>query len=277
MDPVAFKIFSLPVRWYGIMAACGVIAAYLMIKKNRDYAKISLEQSADITFLLIVAGVIGSRIFYVVQFFDQFRYTYKNGYKVPLGAFETFVEMLKVYNGGLVFYGGFICATISLFIYCRIKKFDFWKITDMCAPGLALGHAFGRIGCLLNGCCFGKPSSWGITYPEDSIPGQCYPGQSLQPVQLYEALFNVGLAVFLNYSLRKLKPGQNVALYFILYGIVRFCDEFLRGDHQPEELYFTIFTPAQFLGLFIIPIGFILFIYFHFKHKVVEENEMDDK
>lgn len=273
MDPVAFKIFSFPIRWYGVMAACGVIAAYLMIKKNRDYAKVSVEQSADLTFMLILVGVIGSRLFYIIQFFDQFRYTYKNGVKIPLSNFAVFLEMLKVYNGGLVFYGGFICAVIALIIYCRIKKLDFWKITDMCAPGVALGHAFGRIGCLLNGCCFGKPASFGITYPKNSFPGQCYPGQSLHPVQLYEALGNVALAILLNYTLRKLKPGQNMALYFCLYGIMRFCDEFLRGDHRPEDLFFHTFTPAQFISMFVVPIGVGMFIFFQVKDNVADSSD----
>lgn len=250
------------------MAALGVIAAYLMIKKNRDYAGVTVEQAADITFVMIISGVVGARLFYIIQFFDQFRYTYKNGVKIPVSNFSMIMEMLKVWKGGLVFYGGFICAVIVLIIYCRMKKLNFWKITDMCAPGLALGHAFGRIGCLLNGCCFGKPNSWGITYPPESIPGQFYPGQCLHPVQLYEAICNVILAILLNYSLRKLKPGQNVALYFFLYGVIRFCDEFFRGDHLQKDLFFGVFTPAQFIGLFLIPIGLGLFLFFQRKENV---------
>lgn len=273
MDPVAFHIFSLPIRWYGVMAALGVVAAYLLIKKNRDYAGVTVEQSADITFMLILVGVIGSRLFYVIQFFDQFKYTYKNGVKIPLSSFGMLMEILKIWKGGLVFYGGFICAVIALIIYCRIKKINFWKVTDMCAPGLALGHAFGRIGCLLNGCCFGKPNAWGITYPADSIPGKCYPEQSLHPVQLYEALGNIGLAVLLHFTMRKLKPGQNLGLYLALYGVMRFTDEFLRGDHKEADLYFGTFTPAQFIGMFLIPIGVGLFIFFQVKPPVSEPAE----
>jgi len=266
------------------MAALGVCAAYLMVKKNRDYAKVSSDQVADITFLLIVTGLIGARAFYVIQYFDQFRYTYSNGVKVLRSTSAMLLEMLKIYNGGIVFYGGFIFAVIALIIYCRIKKLNFWKITDMCVPGLALGHAFGRIGCFLNGCCFGKPNSWGVTYPIDSIPGLRYPGHTLHPVQLYETVCNIALAILLNFTIRKLKPGQNLALYTFLYGIIRFSDEFFRGDHKHEDLFFGTFTPAQFIGLFLIPIGVALFIYFQKKEnknmeleEIKPENKNEDK
>ena len=266
VNPVAFKIFSLPIRWYGIMAAFGVTAAYLLVKKNRDYAKLSADQVADIIFLLILTGVIGARIFYVVEYFDQFQYTYVNGVKVLRSTSAMLLETLKIYNGGIVFYGGFICATTAMIIYCKVKKLNFWRITDVCVPGLAIGHAFGRMGCFLNGCCFGKPNSWGVKYPVDSIPAMCYPDKFLHPVQLYEVVANIALAILLNFSLRRLKLGQNLALYMMLYGLIRFCDEFFRGDHKSADLFFSIFTPAQFIGLFLIPAGMALFIYFQKFH-----------
>ena len=194
------------------------------------------------------------------------------------------LEMLKIYNGGIVFYGGFICAVIAMIIYCRIKKLDFWKLTDMCVPGLAVGHAFGRLGCFLNGCCFGKPNSWGIIYPHGTPPAHQYPDMAhaklvqidgamrtvfpslhLHPVQLYETVSNIALAILLNFTLRKFKRGQNLAFYMFLYGIIRFSDEFFRGDHQTADLFFGVFTPAQFIGLFLIPTGIVLFFYFQKK------------
>lgn len=259
------------------MAAIGVCAAYLLIRKNRKYANISSDQAADLTFLTIITGIIGARIFYVIQFFDQFRYSYINGVKVLRSTPSMLMEICKIYNGGIVFYGGFICAVISLVIYCRIKKLDFFRITDIMVPGAALGHAFGRIGCFLNGCCFGKPNSWGIMYPENSLPACAYPGQTLHPVQLYETFLNIALAVFLNFSLKKVKRGQNLALYFFLYGILRFCDELFRGDHKHTDLFFGIFTPAQFIGLFLIPVGIGLFIYFQQNENGNLELEIEDE
>jgi phosphatidylglycerol---prolipoprotein diacylglyceryl transferase len=270
MNPIAFKIFSFPIRWYGVMAALGVCSAYWLIRKNRKYADLSSDQVADLTFLMVVTGVIGARIFYVVQYFDQFRYTYFNGVKVLRSTPAMLWEMLRVDHGGLVFYGGFIVTVIAMIIYCKKKKMDFWKISDILAPGLALGHVFGRIGCFLNGCCYGKPNSWGITYSAKFFPGCKYPGHALHPVQLYEAATNLLLAVVLCFFLKKVKRGQVLAIYIFLYGIIRFCDEFFRGDHSPEDLYFGTFTPAQFIGLFLIPIGIGLFIYFQKKETVMQ-------
>lgn len=261
------------------MAALGVCAAYLLIRKNRKYADISSDQAADLTFLAVFSGVIGARIFYIVEFFDQFRYTYINGVKVLRSTPAMLFEMCKIYNGGIVFYGGFICATLSLIIFCRLKKLDFFKVADVLVPGLALAHVFGRIGCFLNGCCFGRPNTWGVTYPAGSLPASMYPGQALHPVQLYEAAGNIILAVFFNFTLKKVKRGQTLALYIFIYGILRFCDEFFRGDHKPAELFFGIFTPAQFIGLFLIPVGIGMFIYFqkneteNLQLKIYEENK----
>ena len=269
------------------MAALGVCAAYMLIKKNRDYAEVSSDQVADITFLLIFSGLIGARVCYIIQYFDSFKYATVKGVRIPVSSWQMFLDMLKIYNGGIVFYGGFIFAVIALIIYCRIKKLDFWKITDIAVPGLALGHAFGRIGCFLNGCCFGKPteSIVGYSYSAGTMPAfqhpdqaqpalmlkigdtiqACWPSLHLHPIQLYEALCNIALAVLLYFTLRKFKRGQNLALYIFLYGIIRFCDEFFRGDHQKVDLYLDYFTPAQFTGLFLIPIGIGLFIYFQKK------------
>lgn len=265
------------------MAALGVCAAYFMIKKNRKYANVSSDQVADILFLLILSGVIGARLFYIISYFDQFKYNYIKGYRVLNTIPQMLLEMLRIDHGGLVFYGGFICAVIAMIIYCRRKKLDFWMITDMCVPGLALGHAFGRVGCFLNGCCFGKTTEMpcAITYPAGTLPALRYPdvahqkiiqiGEGVQsvcssmplhPVQLYESLCNVLLAVLLNFSLKKLKRGQNLALYMFLYGVIRFSDEFFRGDYRTVDFFFGIFTPGQFIGLFIIPIGIGLFVYF---------------
>ena len=275
-DPVAFHLFSFPVRWYGIMAALGCIAAYMMFLKNRKYAGLSTEQVSDILFLLIASGIVGARIFYCVEYYDQFKYSFVNGMRVENSAGKIFLEMLKIYNGGIVFYGGFICAVIALFVYSRKKKLDFFRIADMAVPGLALGHAFGRVGCFLNGCCFGKVTSmpFSVVYPANTFPAERYPdlkqcadhlachSQHLYPVQLFESISNVIIAFSLYYLLRKLKTGQTLALYFILYGILRFSDEFLRGDYQTKDLIFGVLKPGQFVSLFLIPIGIGMFIYF---------------
>lgn len=272
MHPVALEIFSLKIRWYGIFVALGVAAAYFLMQKNRKYADASSEQVADVCFIVVLAGVLGARLFYVIQFFKHFQYELFNGVMIKRSIPQMLLEMIRIDKGGLVFYGGFICAVITLMIYCRRKKLRFLKIGDMVAPALALGHAFGRIGCLLNACCYGMESSWGISYPANKDFGFCA-GKTVQPVQLYEAIANIILMFLLCLGLRKLKPGQTAALYFFLYGILRFSLEFLRGDHKD---FILGFTPAQTIGLVLIPIGLLAFIILGKKQKE-EKDEPEDK
>ena len=267
LNPVAFKIFSHDIRWYGIMVATGVLAGYFLMQKNRKYADLSQEQVADICFFSMISGVLGARIFYVIEFFQYFQYKIVNGMQVKRQFGEMLLEMIRIDKGGIVFYGGFIGAVVTLFIYCRLKKLNFLRVFDMMAPSLALGHAFGRIGCLINGCCYGKIAHWGIHYPNLHIYGQCA-GTTRIPVQLFESLINFLLAVILHFSLKKLKPGQVISLYCILYGTVRFLDEFLRGDNT--RFFLGIFTPGQAVGLFVIPIGIAIFFYLAKRAKSAE-------
>jgi phosphatidylglycerol:prolipoprotein diacylglycerol transferase len=295
-DPVAFHIFSWPIRWYGIMAALGCIAAYITFLKNRKYAKLDIEQVSDILFLLIISGIVGARIFYCVEYYDQFKYSYTpDGKQILNSGWQIFLQMLQVYNGGIVFYGGFIFAVIALFIYCRKKQLNFWRVSDMAAPGLALGHAFGRAGCFLNGCCYGKVTDSSIcaVYPAGTFPAERYPvitgegihqhlhSMHLYPVQMYESFCNIFIAAVLMYLLRKLKTGQTLALYFIMYGIVRFSDEFLRGDYNQKDLFFNYLKPGQFVSIFLIPAGIIMFIYFaknkSLKNTVISDEENIEK
>ena len=124
---------------------------------------------------------------------------------------------------------------------------------------MARGHAFGRIGCILNGCCFGKPTgcSFGVTYPHGVLPAHFNSEVVRHPVQLYESGLNFILFLVLFSLVGKLKRGRIAALYLICYGLIRFTDEFFRGD---SNRIFNILTGAQVICLFLVPIGIILYI-----------------
>lgn len=236
------------------MAALGFVAAIIVMRLKQGHAEMSSNQVSAIALYGMISAIFGARLFYVVQFWGQSK--------------DNVLEILKIDHGGLVFYGGFICCNLVVIIYCRAKKLSILRVLDVLAVALPLGHAFGRIGCFLNGCCYGKPCllPWGVVFPEGSDPTLRYPGISLHPVQLYESCGNLALFAILFYSIRKSKPGQTTALYLFLYGLMRFLDEFLRGDHT--DFVFGIFTPAQTIGLFLIPLGLALFI--HLQKKVVK-------
>ena len=247
MDPVAFKIGFIAIRWYGVMAAAGFIAGVLIALKNRKFAGMSADQIYNMMLVAMLAGVGGARLFYVVQYWEEFQ--------------GRFWEIFRVDHGGLVFYGGFICAMVALAIYCRRQKLDLLTVLSLLGPSLTLGHMFGRIGCFLNGCCFGHPTElpWGFTYPAGSDPDKCFHGMSLHPVQIYEAVGNLILFFILQYLLPKSRGGQIAGLYMVLYGLMRMIDEFFRGDY--EQHYLGLFTPAQLLCFLVIPLGIAVIIW----------------
>lgn len=251
MHPILFTLGPLTIRWYGVMAAVGFLLAALLLSLNRKRANMSENQVSSLLFIAIVGGIVGARIFYVIQNWSaQFS--------------GNFLEMFRVDHGGLVFYGGLFLAIAGIIVYCRKSKLDFIRVLDVFSPAMATGHAMGRIGCFLNACCFGKVTySWlGVHYPADSAPAMKFSGAPVHPVQLYEACGNILLAAFLFFLLRRTKRGITVTSYIILYGILRFSDEFFRGDHSYKDLWFWNLTPAQAIGLLLIPASIFILIYF---------------
>ncbi len=246
MDPVAFTLGALTVRWYGVMAALGFLAGMMLLQWNRKEARLTSDQASNLIFIAMVSGVLGARIFYVVQFFDQFR--------------DNLFDIVRIDKGGLVFYGGFILATFCIYLYARKCKLDFVRVFDVMTPSLAIGHAFGRIGCFLNGCCFGTitDSPLGVRYPQYSDPYMRYMDAALHPVQVYEACFNVLLCIVLLFLVRKVRyRGVAISAYFATYGVGRFIFEFFRGDNA-KMLGLTI---AQYIGIVLIIIGTAWLIY----------------
>ena len=246
MDPIAFTILGKEIRWYGIMAAVGFMAAVFIMQRIRNHANLKKDQVSDITMIGMIGGVIGARIFYVIQFWDQFS--------------NNYLEIIRIDHGGLVFYGGFIVALGSIVCYCIAKKISLIAVLDVSAPSIAMGHAMGRIGCFMNGCCYGKSCDlpWGVIYPLDSEPGHKFANRAVHPVQLYEVFGNILICVALLFAIKKVRKGQTAAIYLVLYGILRFVDELFRGDHT--DTFMWTLTRAQFIGLILIPIGLIWFL-----------------
>lgn len=246
MYPIALEIGNLTIRWYGVMAACGFLIASWLLDRNRDYAKLSKDQCGTMLIIALVAGILGARIFYVVQFFDQYR--------------NDLIRIFFIHEGGLVFYGGFILAFLSIIVYTRKNHLDTIRVLDIFAPAMAAAHGFGRIGCFLNGCCFGRAtdSFWGVTAPEESLLFLQTKGLPVHPVQLLEAGENFLLCILYCWLLKKGKRGTVVSAYLIIYGILRCINETLRGDNV---LYWNL-TPAQWIGILLIPVGAGLLYYF---------------
>lgn len=222
MHPVLFMVFGFPVRAYGVMAALGFLAAVgtWMWLGRRD-PRFPQDLAVDLGVCLMLSGIAGSRIAYVVANWEHYR-------AAP-------AEIIRIDQGGLIFYGGLILASAVLVLFARRKGIPLWRMADFAIPGLAVGHALGRIGCFLNGCCYGRVAAahpaWGVVYPACSEPGQVFPGVPLYPVQLLEAAGLLAIwAVLLRVYPRKRRDGTVFALYLLLYPPLRFVLEYLRGD-----------------------------------------------
>lgn len=250
MHPIAFQIGSLTVRWYGVMAALGFICAMFLLEFNRRFAKVSKDQCSTLLFLAMVTGILGARIFYVVQFFHQ----YKN----------NLWGIIRIDQGGLVFYGGFLLALLSLVVYSKIRKLDFIRVLDIFVPALAAAHGLGRIGCFLNGCCYGRATTlwWGVKAPAGSMLEEAAGSLPVHPVQLLEAGENFILCVFFCWLLRKVKRGVTTGVYIAIYGVLRFFNETLRGDN----VLYAKLTPAQWIGMLLFFAGCGLVIFYQRKN-----------
>lgn len=235
MDPICFHIGSHPIYWYGVMMALAFLAGllhwqWLGHRTGRDVAL-----AGDLAFWLMVGGILGARTAYVLSNLDYY-----------LAAPR---EIIRVDQGGLIFYGGFIGGAIMFLVLARWRRIKVLDLADFAITALPLGHAFGRIGCFLNSCCGGCPASH---------PSFLTGGLAHYPVQIYEAVFNLGVYALLTwYYLRRRdqRHGSVLALYLMTYPIIRFLLEFIRGD---ERLRVGSLDAAQLISLILIGTGLAL-------------------
>jgi phosphatidylglycerol:prolipoprotein diacylglycerol transferase len=230
MRPVLFQVGSIEVYTYGLMVALGFALATLsLIEIFRKQAD-TLDSIVDFALWTLVAAILGARTYYVVAHHAYY--------------LEHPIEILMLNRGGLVFYGGLAGGIAGAVLYCRKQSWPLLDTGDYVLAVLPIGQMFGRMGCFLNGCCFGAPTLFPIrfTYPLGSLACDYYQElQPVHPVQLYEA-FGLGLLYLLLMFLHDKKqfPGQVMALYGMGYGTLRFMMEFLRGDSLRYALGWTL-------------------------------------
>jgi phosphatidylglycerol---prolipoprotein diacylglyceryl transferase len=249
MHPIAFQIGPLSIHWYGVMVALGFLAGLWTAGRRALLVGIHSEKVVDLGPWLIGGALVGARTLYVLSYWQE------SFAGRPVG------EIFAIWKGGLVFYGGLIGATAAGILYAWLKKLPLWKLADVVAPSIALGYVFGRIGCLLNGCCYGRACSlpWAIRFPEGH---ETHPvGQAATPVhptELYESLLNLGLFLGLAWLFRRKKfDGQVFGTYLVCYAVLRSFVETFRGDY-PVHYLGGWATPAQLVSLGILTAGVAL-------------------
>ncbi len=239
MHPVLAKIGPITIYSYGVMVAIGfALATYLASERAKTFG-IDKNRIIDLALVILLFGLIGARLNYVILNLNYYR-------NHPL-------EMIFLNRGGLVFYGSLLLGLGAGFVYVRRNRLSFWKVSDLMSPYVALGHSIGRIGCLLNGCCWGKVVS--KAYPF----GLCFPGQTLprHPTQLYASMILLAIAIVLRVRQEKDHfDGQIFLLYCLLYSTQRFFVEFLRGD---IPIAFFGLTFSQVVSIAIFSVSSIIF------------------
>lgn len=223
------NVFGREVSVYGIVSLIGILIAGIVMcrfAKKRGY-----DDNDFIIFMLICAiGVfLGGHIMYgFTQTNALFEWLFN--WSKYTNSFEEFLNNAMYIFGGSVFYGGLLGGMLAGVIFGKKKKLNMKDYADICAPIVPLFHMFGRIGCFLGGCCYGIESSFGFTVHGNTLNPSINDVQRF-PVQLLEAGLNLLLFLFLWYLLRNNKlKGKLFPVYLIIYAVIRFCDEFLRGD-----------------------------------------------
>ncbi|ETR73044.1 MAG: Prolipoprotein diacylglyceryl transferase [Candidatus Magnetoglobus multicellularis str. Araruama] len=252
MYPVLFKIGPLTIHTYGFCIALGFLVALYYVSKTAKRKQINSEIIVDLCFYALVCGMIGGRVLYVILEWETFQ--------------NNWLEIFRIWNGGLVFYGGFIAALIFSWYYMKQKQLPILSTLDILAPAVALAHGFGRIGCFFAGCCYGRicDMPWAVTFTHPLTLAR--PNVPLHPTQLYSSLMNFGIfGILIFISRRKPKAGVVAIAYLCIYGLGRFFIEFFRGDDRGATVFHAL-SPAQGIGIFMIASGCLLYYLIISKH-----------
>ena len=244
MRPILIQIGELGIPSYGIMLAVSFLIAILLVKRASKHFAISPVIIENLAFYVMLGVIIGGRFLYVMFHWPQYEH--------------DLLGIIRVWEGGMMFYGGFLGALVASLFYLQKEKLSVLLFGDLVAPAIALGEFFTRIGCFLNGCCFGTPSRlpWAVTFPENCVAGGSPVGDyALHPTQIYTALFSVALFFFLNRRLYgKHKTGEIFSLYLIFSGIFRFSIDFIRYFENGANFWIN-----QIIAVAVVLSGALIF------------------
>lgn len=246
MHSAIFTVGHFTVHAYGLFLAIGFIFGLLRVSKIAPKYGFDKDRVVDLCIYILIAGVVGSRTLYVLANLHEY----------------TFKDALCIWNGGLSFHGGILFGVIVGIIYAKVRKMNFWTVLDILSPSVCIGYGFTRIGCFLNGCCYGIESHnpWAVKMMTDEGVKLC------EPVQIYSCIISfVMFFVLCKFEFKKDKPGYVFTWYMILYGIYRFLIEFLR-HHIASDYIIGFVSGGQILSLCMVAAGLML-LFFRYRNK----------
>ena len=233
--------FFLPT--YGFMVALGLIAGLLVISKLAKQNGVDPDDAWNLGVIAILSGIFGAKILMLIVEWQRYK-----------------SDLFGTMQAGGIFSGGVAAAFIACTWYIRRKRMPWLKTADIFAPGLALGHAFGRLGCFAAGCCYGKETSlpWGVRFSDEWAQrlSDTPLGVPLHPTQIYEFIVELANFFFLFWLIRhKRFDGQVIGTYLFVYGFARFFLEFLRDDAGRGRFFGTWMTVTQFIAIVMVVSG----------------------
>jgi phosphatidylglycerol---prolipoprotein diacylglyceryl transferase len=257
---------GLPAFGYGAMLLCGLAAAIWLAERRARQVGIAPDVIWDLAVWLIVPGIIGARALFLWRYGDQV-------YHDQQTLLEMLLATVALWTGGLVLQGSLVGGAIGYFTFCYLRKVPPLKLADVIVPSVFVGIGFGRLGCLLNGCCFGAACEWpwGIEFPQGSVPfltlvdrgflsPEALHTHPLHPTQLYSSFDGFLLAGLTSWYFRyRVHDGDVLGLGLVTCGVTRFLIEFLRDDEA--GLYGTVITPAQWISVPMVLTGVALLVW----------------
>jgi phosphatidylglycerol:prolipoprotein diacylglycerol transferase len=248
MFPELFHIGRFVVPTYGLLVATGVLVGLLISVRNSEKQGLNPDTAWNFGILVVLAGIVGAKILYIINDWGTY------------SANPREIFTLSTLQAGGVFSGGLIGAFAAAAWYIRKHHMPALATCDAFAPGLAIGHAIGRLGCFAAGCCYGKPTShwWGVTFtnPIAALNSDTPLNKPLQPTQLFESAVELTLFFVLSWMFsRKKFDGQVFGAYLFLYGIARYLLEFIRDDPGRGSVFGGIMTGTQLISICLVLTG----------------------
>jgi phosphatidylglycerol:prolipoprotein diacylglycerol transferase len=249
MHPILFEIGGFPIYTYGVLLAAAYLLGLQFALVRARKRGLDPNRVMDLGIWIIVSALVGAKLLLLIVEYETFGQNPR--------------ELLTLVRSGGVFYGGLIAAVAVALWYLRRHRMPMWTVTDVFAPGIALGHVIGRMGCFFAGCCFGKETSvpWALTFTDKFAAANVGTPLNvpLHPTQLYEAGAELLIlaALLLTEKRGRVFPGRTFWSYMLAYGISRFIIEIYRGD--PRGMV-GMFSTSQFVSVLLVPLSIIMLI-----------------